>query len=95
MATRKQREVEAALVKKGFRQKEGDHSFFTYHRASDEKKTAVFTKTSHGESEIGAPLLGIMARQCRLSKGEFLDLVDCPLAQVEYEAKLRAQQIDV
>lgn len=95
MATRKTRDIRSALIKKGFRHKDGDHAFYTYHRASDEKKTSIFTKMSHGESEVGDYLLSKMAQQCGLSKSEFLDLVDCPLDQAGYEAKLRLKKVDV
>lgn len=95
MATRKQRDVEASLRRKGFRQNEGDHSFFTYYRASDNKKTSIFTKTSHGANEIDSFLIGKMAKQCRLSQADFLELVDCPLDRERYEAKLREKEIDV
>lgn len=95
MSTRKLRDVHSALLKKGFQEKPGDHQFFTYHRLSDNKKTSVFTKTSHGSSEVGDALLAKMAKQCRLSKAAFLDLVDCPLEREPYEAKLRMQEVDV
>lgn len=95
MANRKQRDVEASLRKKGFRQREGDHSFFVYHRASDEKKTSVFTKTSHGAKEVDGFLLGQMAKQCHLARNEFLSLVDCTLDQSGYEARLREKGFDV
>ena len=38
--------VEAGLLKKGFRQREGDHHFFIYWSLSG-KKSVAFTKTSH------------------------------------------------
>jgi predicted RNA binding protein YcfA (HicA-like mRNA interferase family) len=95
MATRKTRDIEAALKKKGFQREEGDHSFFTYRRASDSKKTSVFTKTSHGTAEVDSFLLGKMAKQCRLSQGDFSDLVECPLDRAAYEAKLREKGVDV
>jgi predicted RNA binding protein YcfA (HicA-like mRNA interferase family) len=71
------REVMASLEKKGFTKKENDHTFF--HLWVDGKKTTVYTKVSHGEKEIHDNLLGAMARQLRLSKKQFLELVDCPL----------------
>ncbi|MBN1193677.1 MAG: type II toxin-antitoxin system HicA family toxin [Coriobacteriia bacterium] len=95
MPTRKVREVTAALKKKGFEQAEGDHSFFTYHRASDQKKTTVFTKVSHGQNEIDGFLIGKMAQQCRVAKAEFLSLVDCPLDCAGYEELLRSKGLDV
>lgn len=91
MPTRKIRDVVAALRSKGFEQVEGDHSFFTYHRLCDQKKTAVFTKVSHGATEISDPLIGKMAQQCRLARAEFLNLIDCPLDRRGYEDALRAK----
>lgn len=79
MPPRKRRDVESGLLIKGFQSREGDHHFFTYHRLSNEKKTSVFTKTSHAAS-----------KQCKLSRKDFLMLVDCPLDRNEYERKLVA-----
>ena len=90
MPPRKRRDVEAGLLTKGFQPKEGDHHFFTYHRLTDDKKTSVFTKTSHSDPEIDDYLIGKMAKQCRLSRKDFLLLVDCPLERTEYEQKLVA-----
>lgn len=68
--------VERALQRKGFRKREGDHSFFIYYTL-DGKKTPVRTKTSHGSShrDIGSEIAGRMARQCRLSSVDFEMLV--------------------
>jgi predicted RNA binding protein YcfA (HicA-like mRNA interferase family) len=93
MSTRKCKDVEAALVKKGFQRREGDHQYFVYHRSSDAKKTSVFTKISHGEREIGDFLLGQMAKQCKVNRADFLELVDCPLDRAGYEARLIEQGI--
>lgn len=95
MSTRKCKDVSTGLLKKGFQLREGDHQYFVYHRASDAKKTSVFTKISHGEREIGDFLLGHMAKQCKVTRADFGDLVDCPLDRQGYEAKLAAQGIEV
>ena len=84
---RKARDVSAGLLGKGFRLREGDHKFF--HRHVEGKKTVVFTKISQGEREIADGLLGQMAKQVRLSKRDFLGLVDCPLSEEQYVAMLR------
>ena len=86
---RNKQDVEQSLKRKGFMRKEGDHHYFVYHTMSG-LKTAIFTKTSHTPKMRDIPdnLLGQMARQCRLSKSEFLDLVDCPLSREVYEAKV-------
>lgn len=83
---RPQRNVEASLLRKGFRQRENDHSYFVYYRA-DGRKSRFSTKTSHGKREIDDSLLRMMAQQVGLTNGDFLDLVDCPLSREEYEAR--------
>lgn len=77
---RRRRDIETALEKKGFQRFDKDHTWFVYF-TEDGKKSAVRTKTSHGASgrSIGQPLLGMMAKQCGLTTGEFLNFVDCSL----------------
>jgi hypothetical protein len=87
---RKQNEVEKSLLAKGFRAKEGDHTYFNYYSKAG-KKTAVFTKTSHGAREIDDSLLSRMSKQCKLSNKDFGLLIDCPLDRDTYEIKLIAQ----
>lgn len=84
---RKAKDVSANLLRKGFQQREGDHSFFRLY--VDGKKTRVGTKISHGEKEIQDGLLGQMARDTKLVKHEFLDLVDCPMTAQRYVELLR------
>ena len=88
MPVRAKRDVEAALTKKGFRKDDGDHHWFFYWTA-DGLKTTIRTKTSHGSTkDLSDGLLKEMARQVRISKGQFLDLVDCPLTREQYESAL-------
>lgn len=86
------RKIEASLENKGFERSEGDHSYFLY-RSIEGKKTTAKTKTSHTPKmkSIGDNLLGKMAKQCCLTKLQFLDLVDCPLGRDEYETILATQ----
>ncbi|MGK5082981.1 hypothetical protein WDW37_06720 [Bdellovibrionota bacterium FG-1] len=80
--------VETALRSKGFQQTEGDHHYFIYHR-KDGKKTLAKTKTSHGgKADLDDYLLGAMAKQCSLTKPQFLELVDCTLTRDAYERVL-------
>src|SRR5579871_2178995 len=81
------RQVGNGLQRKGFTSRQGDHTYF--HFCVNGKKTKIYTKISHGENEIGDRLLGMMARQLRLSKRDFLELVDCPLSLDEYQRVLR------
>lgn len=83
------REVESGLETKGFRRTEGDHHYFVYWSV-DGKKARAMTKTSHGRHhDISDELLSQMARQCGITKSNFLKLVDCPLTRESYEALLR------
>jgi len=81
------RDVASSLASKGFRERPGHHRFFHLHVAG--KKTRIWTKTSHGCREIHDGLLSAMARQLRLAKREFHDLLECPLSAEEYVRKLR------
>jgi len=89
---REKRQVESSLKAKGFEPKEGDHHYF-YYRTVEGKKTTAFTFTSHTRKEktISDELLSKMAKQCRLTKQDFLKLVDCPLDRDGYETFLAAQ----
>ena len=79
--------VDTALCSKGFRSHNGDHVY--YYLYVDDRKTVVRTKISHGEKEINDNLLGLMARQVKLSKKLFGDLIDCPLSYEQYVSHLR------
>ena len=87
----KRGEVEAALERKGFERREGDHSQFRYHTESGQL-TRVRTMTSHGRrsADIGDSVVSLMARQCRLSVRQFRRLVDCSLSRGAYEGELVA-----
>lgn len=82
-------EIERGLLRKGFENKEGDHHYYIYRNLSGQK-TAIFTKTSHTPKlrELPDRLLSLMAKQCRLSKSDFFDLVDCSLSRENYEKML-------
>lgn len=81
------REIEAALAAKGFELRKTHHRYYTY-VAPDGTKSEAVTHVSHGAKEVGDTLLGQMARQCCLTKKDFLRLVDCPLSREDYEALL-------
>jgi hypothetical protein len=81
-------DVEAGLTAKGFRKDCRHHLFFTYFSV-DGRKTPVYTKTSHGMREISDALIACMAKQCKLVRRNFLQLIDCPLDRDAYERKLK------
>lgn len=81
---RDRREVERALVGKGFEKDDRHHHLFFY-RSRKGELTAIRTRTSHSGKTLDDYLIGQMARQCRLDRHDFLRLVDCPMSRVEYE----------
>jgi predicted RNA binding protein YcfA (HicA-like mRNA interferase family) len=90
------RDVEAALLAKGFsaRQKGGDHHFFVY-VSQEGTVTTIRTKTSHSPKMRDIPdnMLGQMAKQCRLSKQQFIELIECPLDRDRFEEILDQQNL--
>ena len=86
MISRKVRDISFSMCK-GFCKKETDHTKF--HLYVDGKRTEIYTKISHGEVEIHDPLIASMAREIRLSKSQFLALVDCSLGEDGYLSILR------
>lgn len=87
--TKKTLEIKNALVRKGFRAKESDHTYFIFFVKG--KKTNIFTKTSHSLKEYGDVLLSKMAHQLRLSKKELNNLIECPIGYEEYKKILRTK----
>lgn len=81
--------VDKALLKKGFEKESGDHAYYVYYTLEG-KKSSVFTNTSFTPKmrDIPDALLSQMAKQCYLTKQEFLQLVDCPLNRQQYEQLL-------
>lgn len=79
-------DIEAALLRKGFQQKNTDHSYFHFYDKNG-KKTIVNTKTSFGSKykRLEAPLVAQMARQCKLTKSQFHELIECTLSHEKYE----------
>lgn len=86
---RRRDDIIRSLTAKGFEEGGGDHIFLVYVRL-DGRKTTLRTKLSRGTAhrEVSDNLLGRMARQVGLAKGDFLDLIDCPLDREAYQAKV-------
>ena len=82
------REVDAALLRKGFVKRQGDHAYYHFkYRGCD---VGVSTKISHGEKEIGPGLIKRMRAQMRLeTNADFGRFVDCPLTFGEYVELLK------
>lgn len=69
--------------------RESHHVFLIYETVAG-YKTEIRTRVSYqsGGGDIGDNLLGVMARQVKLSRRDFEQLIDCPLSRDGYEAKL-------
>jgi hypothetical protein len=89
MPPRPKSKVIASLKAKGFEEVMGDHIILIYH-TKDGKKTTARTHTSHSPKMkvIDDSLLTQMAKQCKLTKSEFMELVDCPMSREQYELTL-------
>jgi len=81
MPALKAKKVENSLLKKGFSKNDSHHHFFEFWHNG---KFILKTKTSHNGQDIDDYLIRQMYIQCKLSKEQFLDLINCPLSKEEY-----------
>lgn len=81
-------DIERALQRKGFTYRSGDHRYYFFEHEGLTR--AVFTKVSHGTKykTLATPLVLKMAKQLRLTKKQFMALVDCSMTQEQYVAHL-------
>ena len=86
---RKSRDVKRALTSKGFREEKRHHYYYYYFFIyNGQKVSAVYTKISHGDSEITDSLIAL-AKQVRLNNAEFCRFIDCSLSANDYVRKLQ------
>ena len=78
------------LLGKGFKAAQGDHKYLEYYYGG---KVIFHTKISHGEKELSDFHIGMMKRQCKLEKNEFIDLATCPLSGAQYFELLKTRGI--
>ena len=79
-----------SLLKKGFKQAEGKHHFYLFYY---EGKVVAKTMLSHNDQDIGDNLISKMYKQCKISKSQFFDLINCPLDKQGYIDILKKQGI--
>lgn len=72
------------LKKKGFIDSESHSCDHKYLDLFIGDKYVGYTKISHGNGDIEDYLIKQMAVQCKLSKQQFADLVNCPLSKEDY-----------
>lgn len=87
-------ELQAALDKKGFvlDRMTTDKIYFLHHEG---KKTAVYTKVSHGRGEeLRFPILKMIQRQlCFDTQGQLQQFIDCPLSYNDYINLLKSKGV--
>jgi len=93
MSPIKTNDIIHGLERKGFVRSEGDHSHFVLHLNG--KRTLIRTKISHGNSEIGDRLIGLMSWQLKLDNKKFMDLIYCPLTLDGYLEELHNQGVQI
>ncbi len=87
MAELKGREINNALLSKGFRKHENDHTYYVLYIRG--KRTSIRTKLSHGSREYNDTLLSLIKRQLRMPSLQFLlDYVDCKADKEDYVTHL-------
>jgi hypothetical protein len=68
------------FLKKGFKEDRGRKDIFYYFYYNG-KKSHIFTKMSHNPGDLDEWHISQMATQIKLTKKQFVDLVDCPLLE--------------
>ena len=84
--------IKRNLVKKGFRESNTDHKRYYYY-STEGKKTDIRTKLSHGDKTISKDLIAKMAKQIKLTNGEFVRFASCDISQEEYEEIVNSRRI--
>ena len=95
MISMKKRDIEKALIEKGFvKDNRKKHISFRYYTAS-RVETPVNTIISRGNKkmDIDIGLLSVMAAQCKLQLKDFRQLIDCTLSRTQYEELLIQRKI--
>ena len=80
--------IDTSLCRKGFvRDEKGDH--IRYRLYVDGAKTEIRTMISHNRRPIPDSLISIMAKELRLSKKDYLRLINCTLSGEEDARRLK------
>jgi hypothetical protein len=85
MKARKAKDLQKVLSKKGFVfYPEKNHHQFYYLEINGIKQN-VYTYFSHGLSEYGSSLMGILKKQLKFKESSIAeDFFDCPLSKEQY-----------
>jgi hypothetical protein len=93
----KRNKIDSALTTKGFDKVNKKKDHYYYYLMVNGMDVGIFTKMSRGSKarEIGEPLIGIMAKQLRINRQQFYNLVDCTVEHDDYLDILRSNGINV
>ncbi|MCB1185874.1 type II toxin-antitoxin system HicA family toxin [bacterium] len=91
MVGRSSKDIERALLRKGFRARDSHHRQFILYRGNS--PLPVFTYLSHGKKEYGDSLLASIARQLHLDKAELLKFIDCRMSGEDYLEVLQGKGV--
>lgn len=93
MAQLDQRKAVSNLCKKGFVERSGGDHRALNHVTLDGKRSSITTHVSRSPQHkvLSNGLIMMMAKQCHLSKNEFLEFAKCNIDQYAYESMLRAK----
>jgi len=83
MAVFKARKIKQGLLRK-LQAEEESGKHLTYRVFNDDRTFLGETYISHGETEIGDPLLGQMARELNISLALWRGIIRCPKGRDEY-----------
>ena len=83
--------IDSGLCRKGFVKDDRNHRVYTYETINGQKSTTqtMMSHSNRESSDIHDNLVAAMARQCGLTKSDFIKLIQCPLSRDEYEKILR------
>jgi len=80
LTTLKDRKIREALKSKGFQEKNRkNHKMYIF--VYKGKRTGIKTIMSYGEIEYSNNLISLMKKELKLSKGEFMGIIDCSLKE--------------
>ena len=91
MATLDAKKAYKNFCKKGFKESPNnspDHKYIEFWHEG--KVTSIRTKFSHGKKEIDKSLIGIMSRQIRLQRADFINFAQCRISEEEYIEKMKS-----
>lgn len=92
MKKQKVRDMQLALLQKGFIQQNKHHEMYWFFYKG--KRTSIRTRISHGKREYEVSLMGAVRTQMKLRGNEIDEFFDCQMSREDY-AKLLIRRGEV